>query len=51
MLAIALISLILVYVFANEVIVYQKKKELRRQYRRYEEYQALALLSEHNDIV
>ena len=51
MLAIGLISLVLVYVLADEVIVYQKRKELRRQYRRYEEYQTLALLSEHNDIV
>ena len=51
MLAIALISMVLVYVLADEVIVYQKRKDLRRQYRRFEEYQALTLLSDHNDIV
>ena len=51
MLAIGLISMVLVYVLADEVIVYHKRKELRRQYRRFEEYEALALLCEHNDIV
>lgn len=51
MLAIALISMILVYVLADEVIVYQKRKDLRRKYRSYERYQALTVLSDHNDIV
>ena len=51
MLAIGLISIVLVYVMADEVIVYQKKKELRRQYRKFEEYRRVALLCDHNDIV
>ena len=51
MFAIALISMILVYVLADEVIVYQKRKDLRRKYRSYERYQALTVLSDHNDIV
>ena len=51
MLAIGLISIVLVYVLADEVIVYHKRKELRRRYRLYEEYQSLKLLCEHNDVV
>ncbi|MBO5744996.1 MAG: hypothetical protein J6R60_04330 [Clostridia bacterium] len=50
MLAIGLISIVLVYVLADEVIVYQKRKELRRRYRQYEEYQALKLLCSNNEL-
>ncbi len=51
MLAVALVSMVVIYVMADEVILNQKRKELRRKHRRYEEYQALTLLSDHNDIV
>ena len=51
MYAAATLSIVLVLYVADEVIINQKRKDLRRKYRQYEEYQALTLLSDHNDIV
>ncbi len=51
MLAFGIISIILVYVAADEIIVHQKKKELRRQEKKFKEYQTAALLCPHNEIV